>query len=498
MATDTQLDSVYKATGNGAWIQVDGPGTRPLLIGCGEVADIAEPTGDISLIQCVNAFGQYITVDSTQAAPTPVTTTVTTYTEKTRSALEQIRCAFAFYVLLNCNGKRKDVWGNYERGYRVVGGTITNKTYMGLVTRATQTASEIAFDLSFLPPVTSFFRWSAIRQPIAETEDLNAILFCNSPTCQNSCATSRDGCQDGFIVTDAAGGGSPANVANVWGTSNGGGDWDITATNPFGAGENIIAGGCFDFGRDTVRWVVVRGTTDVGNPAEVAISDDGGATWKQVDVGSVNGQFAATANSLFILDQNNIWLATTGGYIYYSSDAGETWTSQNEAEVTAGQYNAIYFADSRYGIAGANTGVIAFTIDGGVTWAQLTGYTDVDNVLSVTAHTSRLFWATTSGGNAYISFDAGANWALRPFANSGTGSVPDQSWLNSYTGAMIHTVGGVSTLQTTVDGGWTWELMPGVPTNSGLNDVFFCSESLLFAVGNANGGTGVIVKAISG
>jgi photosystem II stability/assembly factor-like uncharacterized protein len=294
-------------------------------------------------------------------------------------------------------------------------------------------------------------------------------------------------------------------------TSDGGGTWAATTADPFAGGEDIASIACFYVGADTVRHVVARGTADLANPAEIAYSDDGGVNWTNVDMtltpggaAAPNGQYGVGGGALFAIDQYHIWFCTTGGYIYFSDDGAVTWTAQEQAGITAGNYNHVHFADENNGFCVGDTNIIARTADGGTTWAAVAGPGDeaANNAQCVGRNTDTNIWWVGFDGNTrlYYTTDDGANWTLRAFTGSGVagGEVADISFYNDLCGWMLsNTSGIVGTVHRTRDGGYTWEAVT-TPTNAGLNAIWPCSCNLAFAVGEAQGGTAVILKISGG
>ena len=254
---------------------------------------------------------------------------------------------------------------------------------------------------------------------------------------------------------------------------------------------------CFPIGAGVSRTIVGRGTTDGANPAEIAYSDDDGATWTPVDVGVVDGQFFTGPDSIFALDMYNIWAVTTGGYIYYSDDSGVTWTAQESGVITgAGNFNCVHFADRDYGFAGGDGDVIASTTDGGVNWGAVAATTlggDIDTIRCLNQYRA---WVGTDDGQIFYTTDAGAVWFERAFTGSGAGAVPSLDFYNMYVGALIHnSAGGVGSIHFTIDGGYSWRTVT-VPTNSGLNSIFICEPYLMYAVGERQGHNAMILKII--
>jgi hypothetical protein len=263
---------------------------------------------------------------------------------------------------------RKNVFTNADRTF-VFGNTqVTSRGLTGLTARTPDdnTRSEQTFDISSEFLIRAFAP-TISRQTITETSNINDITFCNDQRCRTDEDVAQDACETGYAVTDAPAG-SPSATANVVATTNGS-TWAATAADPFAVTEDIIAVECFEVSRDDVRVIVARGTTDGANPAEIAYSDDSGATWTAVDVGSVNGEFAPTRFSLFALNRDNVWMTSDGGYIYYSSDAAITWTAQESGSITSSAWNAIHFVDSDTGFVGgiATASGLGTTVDISIT-----------------------------------------------------------------------------------------------------------------------------------
>lgn len=479
-------EELFTAEQGALWIQLGGPNTKPVYLGCHEVDDITASLGGKNLIQCFDVNGNYRTLRSTRDAPDPVTTTISTYIGQTIDLLEDAKCPFTLFMHQRCGG-RADIFGNYDRTTVLVDSEITEVTKSNLVRRDEKAAAEHSFAISANPPLLTFFKFRSQRVSISETENINGIRYCNEFRCQGDCSTAQEICQDGVATADAA----LATAANVLFTSDGS-TWTAGAVDPFAADEDPVEPLCFQIDQTTTRTIVFRGTTDAGNPAELAYTQDDGASWTNVNIGAVNGQFITGA---FALDANNIWATTDDGYIYYSDDGGETWTAQESGVITVGAINTIHFINTLKGYAAGDSDTIMFTLDGGDTWSATNGNTGTgDNITVIRMMNNDDAWLATDGGDLYYTEDAGDTWSLRAFPTSGTGTVTGLDFLNTQFGAITQTVGGVGYVYTTIDGGFNWELVQKIPTNAGFNDVHICATDLLYAAGNTSGGTGFILK----
>jgi len=484
--------------GNGAlWVQPDGPNTQPKYLGCHMLADVTIPKGDVTLTYCPDPSGpnKYKVKRSYQGEPGAVTFSIETDIEGVADYLEGVSCPVNLFVnMVDCG--RKDVFTNYVRSFLLQNATVTSEGLASLVARqpSDETPSTQTFEFS-AEILSRIYGLTAARVAIAETTGLNDIHFCNPQKCADDCGAAEDICTDGVAVSDAPAG-SPSWDADIWSTSNEGAAWTATAADPFSAGENIISVVCFQYGRSTTRWLIAR-DADAANPMEVGYSDDGGVTWTMVEVGTVNNLGAVGPGALFALDGNHIWLALSGGYVYFSSDGGATWTEQTAGNVTANDLSGVHFANESDGMAVGASDTVIRTADGGTTWEAATA-TGGGNTLNTVAENDNygIWWTGDNGGNLYYSGDRGTTWTSRAFDGSGAGEVQDIKFFTDLVGWMVHdSAAPVGTLFRTRDGGYHWEEITTVPTNSGLNALFVCNENLAWAVGEAHSGTAMVVKA---
>lgn len=116
----------------------------------------------------------------------------------------------------------------------------------------------------------------------------------------------------------------------------------------------------------------------------IIITRDGGQTWSKIPCEHLpegiegEGAFAASNTNISIVG-NKVWVATTEGRIYHSSDKGATWSVQQSPiihqEPTQGIYSMAFYDESiGFAIGGdytqpdANTANKIITQDGGKTW----------------------------------------------------------------------------------------------------------------------------------
>jgi len=472
----------HSKTSGALWILPDGPNTKPEYLPCYDLEDISESRGGITLIQCIDAKGQYQQLGSTQDAPEPTTLQLGTFIGKVADFLEQVQCPFPLLVHLRTCG-RADSFENYDRTYIVPVQNITGVTLSGLVRKDEDVVAMHTFDVEALPSITRIFRLTALEESVNEVADVNDIVFLDEFQCAD-CGIPDNGCTYGFAVTDADAG-SPSDTASVLTLAPGVAGWQPTAADPFAAGEDIASVVVFKVGLNTTRILVARGTTDAGNPAEVAYSDDNGATWTLANVGTVNGQFATGAKTLFAFNRYDIWLATSAGYIYHSEDGGANWTAQESGVITSANYNVIRFVNPNVGYAVAADGVVVKTVNGGTTWGSVTS-PGANAITSLAVITTSKLWVGTTIGGLFYSNDGGTTWTARDFGGAtGAGTdVQDIVFVNDFVGFLTQTATGAGTVYFTINGGFSWELQTGVPTNTGINSLYACDANNVYAAAN--------------
>jgi photosystem II stability/assembly factor-like uncharacterized protein len=253
--------------------------------------------------------------------------------------------------------------------------------------------------------------------------------------------------------------------------------WTTTPAKPFAADEDISTVTLFKVGRGVQRILVGRGTTDPADPAEIAYSDDKGATWETVNVGSTVGEFIV---SIFALSNYDIYVGTDGGRIYKSEDGGITWGVREDAAITTTEYNGIFMMNSQVGYAVGKSGLVVKTLDGGRNWGQVSvaGTGDLHSVWAVGRNR---VWVGGDSGEMYFTANGGDTWTKRNVI--GTGAVTSQQWVNDYYGLI--TTG--ATVQFTINGGYSWEIMDTSGTATNLVAVqAFNTRKVYYAGNNSN------------
>ena len=121
----------------------------------------------------------------------------------------------------------------------------------------------------------------------------------------------------------------------------------------------------------------------------------GGQNWSGIAGGIVSGIYYACVN---------------GGFIYYSSNGGVSWTQQATSQAWTGIATALSGSQAVAIVAG---GGIYYTTNSGTTWT-LSGSAPTANWSAVSSYinSSFYFYACINGGGVYVSSDSGVTWAL--------------------------------------------------------------------------------------
>lgn len=470
------------------WVLPDGPNTKPQYLGCHGVGDLDEPLGDETLLYCPDPAkaGAYIVKNSFTGEPGAITTTIDADLRKTADYLETLgKCGVPIFVHKVLYGRR-DVFTNFDRSFALNPAKVTNRGLGGLASRTPgdEAESTQSFDISS-QALMRFFQLQANRVSISDTEDITGIAVCGDERCESDSSAAQD-IDDYLFAGTRPLAGSATISAEVLSSINGA-VWSATAADPFAADEDIQGIVCFRVGRDTIRILVARGTTDGANPAEIAYSDDYGATWTTVNVGSVNGEYCPSNHALFALDRYNIWMGTDGGYIYYSEDAGVSWTAQETGAISATDIVGISFVDTLTGFAVYTGGGVVKTTDGGDTWSAVTtsGSSDAKDIHAISPY---FIWVVGADGMFYT-HDQGVTWTER---NSYAIAAVD--FLNELFGVAVGSAASAN-IYVTYNGGFDWSAITAI-TNAGYLDVKLIHERLGYVTGISQGGTGMMAKLV--
>ena len=131
-------------------------------------------------------------------------------------------------------------------------------------------------------------------------------------------------------------------------------------------------------------------------------TDDGGNTWRKVDL--------PVKDNLMAIDfkGESGWIVGYGGLVLHTDDGGRTWTKQ-KTDVTQ-PLECLFFLDATYGWAGGWIGNVARTTDGGHTWTagKVPAMAWTVNAIYFKDQTNG--WAVGFAGQILRTKDGGVNW----------------------------------------------------------------------------------------
>lgn len=477
------------------WAMPGGPNTPPKFLGCHTIGSVTVPKGNNTLVHCAHPVqpGRYEVATKTRSAPGLVTFTIESKMYKLFDWLENLNCPIPIIAQVVSCSPKNEFW-NWERAFIFVNADNVQEGISNLISGGDD---ENPVMLSNDFEADELLRVSRLRisrdSSIAETQALNHIFACDQDICAGPCGAANEHCSTLYAVSDPVVG-SATNKATVWIMSDD--TWVAAEADPFATGEVISAGACFSVDRSTTRLLVFRGSTDAGNPAEAAYSDDGGDTWVTVNIGTDNGEFVSSPQAVSLINQYNIWVGTDSGRIYFSNDGGSSWTVQEDQGIHAAAFNWIQMIDDRNGWAGGAGDVIATTNDGGQVWSQANATGQGGDITAGGVVDTNNAWVGTDDGELFFTSNGGVSWTQRiGWSGSGVGSVDDIKFVNNMVGYMsVRNGSNKSTLMTTRTGGYSWEALE-TPSNSGINSIIVCGLRTLYAVGEPSGGKPVVYKA---
>lgn len=476
------MTTPLKSSLGALFVQLDGPNSEPVYVGCVDVDSLTASGGAIdTLRRCFKQDGSgWNILAATRSPDEPVTTTITAQIDGRQGTLSRVQDFASLIVQVREEGVANDR-ANWVEAYALAQFYVGETSISNAVMREDEQFGEKSFGISALPPLYETFKRTTARQSSAEAEAINDVAVYG---------TGRNFGKLGYIVANAGSG----VTANVYYTRDRGDTWTVAAADPFAVDEHIASVVAFKFGAEGERVIVARGVTDASNPAEIAYSDDRGATWTTVNTGSTNAQFVQGPNGMFALDPYNIYVVTDGGYIYKSIDLGATWTVADAGVATTNDLNAIHFADSEVGYAAADSGVVLKTEDAGASWTAVTAVTGTPDLTDVYTIDADNAWVSTASATLFYTTDGGTTWTQRTFDNSGTGNIKALKFADEMNGAMVwNPSSGSGKIYTTKDGGYTWEAA-STKANSGLLSIELIDENEAIYTGGVHTSLGYIGK----
>ena len=224
------------------------------------------------------------------------------------------------------------------------------------------------------------------------------------------------------------------------------------------------------------------------NESVITLSNDGGATWSNIQV-----QSTSNLRSVYFPSEDIGYCSGSFGTILKSNDSGNSWV-ELDTEIQTTLLSTFFVNDSiGFAVGGQpTTGEILKTIDGGNNWSIINS-PSVNFLQSVYFTNSQTGYCVGWNGEILKTEDCGNTWTIQNSVSM-DGNL-EITFTDENTG---YITGGndqefKSLIQKTINGGQSWEdISP--ETSNGLTSIHFPTSDIGYAVG-ANG---LVVKTESG
>jgi photosystem II stability/assembly factor-like uncharacterized protein len=143
----------------------------------------------------------------------------------------------------------------------------------------------------------------------------------------------------------------------------------------------------------------------VGDRGHVLLSDDAGASWRQVLVPT-----RAMLTAVSFPDDRHGWAVGHDGVILVTADAGETWKRQDSGTDLETSYLDVLFVGPQRGFAVGAYGKFVTTTDGGATWKPGKPVEGELHYNRIAAGPKGFLYLAGESGTLLGSHDGGATW----------------------------------------------------------------------------------------
>jgi hypothetical protein len=440
--------------------------------------------GDITEVQCPDpsVYDEFLVVDEVRGAGGPVTTTMVARFGLVNPILK-LRCPFDIAVHF---GKCKDP-SDFNHGWEK--GVVFNHARLTSRSASELTALEAADRAAILVTGAISARKFYEVDPIVFAEyaktlitgEVIAVVICDTPSC-GECEKISGGCQRVYAVCAPSSITSPGLPAEVVFTLDGGATFDeedIISLDPDERPSDAVC----------VSDMLVVVSQDSGSLHYAYLTDLG--TWVEVLVGFV---VAGAPNAIWSVDARHTWIVGEDGYIYFTADptAGVEVQDAGVAAAVQDLYD-VHFIDTLRGIAVGDTTTIVVTENGGATWTLLVPGTPpgAANLLSCWMLTENIWFVGDDAGKLWYTTDKGATWTEKAIPIANPFAIHDIVFFEAGFGWLaVEDDTHKGHILRTRDGGCTWYELPeatgSLPVNDKINSIAPCDQNTIWAGGMAD------------
>lgn len=445
------------------------------FLGCHNLSGVSIPRGDTNPVYCRVGKNKFAIQRTWRGTPGLGTATLVAY-DTVLNEVQELNCAFNLVALHSASGSDDNptnfVYLYYYNGVEVT--SVDTDTHVVGMSPDEQTTVMLSMPISFRDrlKVKQLSAQSRDVSALIGEKQVNAVSFCDDPSCDNLGNLETLGCQVGYAVTNGS-------AAQILKTADGGGSFSVQ-NSPFDNADHHIRDVVCDEG--TVILVS-------GQDTAYAYSWDAALTWSVVTTPT------NLINKALMVGGTKIWFVAQNGYVYYSGNRGASIVIQDAGEATAQSLNDISAADSLTLYAVGDNNAIIKTTDGGSIWSALTGPSigtvndDLYKVLAIPG--TDIVFVGDEEGNVYRSADAGVTWTTVLASNTNlaggirglvacdcniilvAGNNSDPYFYSSSVSGSVYQ---------SVDGGNSWTGIE-LPTNTGIRDMICCDVNRYWVVG---------------
>jgi photosystem II stability/assembly factor-like uncharacterized protein len=228
---------------------------------------------------------------------------------------------------------------------------------------------------------------------------------------------------------------------------------------------------------DGNRMVATVGSTSTSG--YIWTSTDSGADWTTQSSSSGSKQWVSIASSA---DGTKLVAAVYGGYLYVSSNSGQSWPAVGTAVPGSLYWSSVASsADGTKLVAVATSGQIYTSTNSGSTWLLRTNNVSLPwNTVASSSDGSRLV-AALGNGSIYISTDSGVTWTANSTTTASGSSVASSSDGNRLAAVYGSTIVS-GYIYTSTDSGASWTMAGNAPSAKWMGVASSSDGSLLAAV----------------
>lgn len=192
------------------------------------------------------------------------------------------------------------------------------------------------------------------------------------------------------------------------------------------------------FGSDKVGWALGGIVKERSTKGIMLWTKDGGLSWEQVPLEFI-------PESLFVLDDSQIWAVSDKGEIWSSAEGGRDWRKMGRKK----EAKRVHFLDAQRGFLVGDKKTFMKTADGGKSWDY------VPEGAQVTGRPDQFVYRTVDFWNGKIGMVSGGVEPEEPKRRRRSAELPD--WMRPELGLAGNSEPKVLVILQTTDAGATWQ-----------------------------------------